>query len=456
MRNETIGVDSVGLTGFAKVVERFCRYSYITILLYRNIDGLSLAEISSALSQPLDSIADTLDILVRDETVEEDRNRGIYMLSDFGSRIYDLYDSDATITLESRLNTIDRMLDLYKVASENNDDEARLKKGREITNYLYRTYTNTEKELHNLRSMVEKEYKTQRNLRTKAQMLDIYIKNLEDILFSLDVQRRETKADGKRTIYRNLKQMLNEDQYYGVDYKSDVGSFFKNFNSRLFDSILALYNLFREWWGKTKTAMEDHRIASEALEVIRNYNPANTALKELVESKVAPLPPVFRRFAKADLSTDDLSQTIIDTVPRILRLDEVNPDDWDIISSCCASLHFDFVSFEPIKDQAVPQGLLNNEPEVFPLYVIDKEQEIRVFKNYDGTLLEFLKSRYPDLDDNNLLQVFLEIALETGERPMVFDNRYDAVFQNEAFNDKYDVISIRNRRYERTEIPADV
>ena len=70
------------------------------------------------------------------------------------------------------------------------------------------------------------------------------------------------------------------------------------------------------------------------------------------------------------------------------------------------------------------------------------------FKNYEGTLMEFLKSRYPDLDDDYLLQVFLELALETGERPMVFDSRYDAVFQNEAFNDKYDIISIRNRYHE--------
>ena len=446
--NGTIGVDSVGLTGFAKTVERFCRHSDITVLLYRNIDGLSLAEISSALNQPFDILSDILDTLVRDETVEEDRNRGIFMLSDFGSRIYDLYDSDATITLESRLNTIDTMLNLYKVASENNDDEARQKKGKDITNYLYRTYSNTEKELRNLRSQVEKEYKTQRNLRTKAQMLDIYIKNLEDILFSLDVQRRETKTDGKRTIYRNLKQMLSEDQYYGVDFRGDVESFFKNFNSRLFDSILALYNLFREWWGKTKTAMEDHRIASEALEAMRNYNPANTALKELVENKTAPLPPVFRRFAKADLSTDDISQTSIDTVSRILRLDDVNPDDWDIISACCASLHFDFVSFEPIKDQVAPQALLNEEPEVLNLPVIDKEQEMLDFKNYKGTLMEFLRSRYPDLDEEYLLQVFLELALETGERPMVFDNRFEAVFKNEAFNDKYDIISIRNRAHE--------
>ena len=194
--------------------------------------------------------------------------------------------------------------------------------------------------------------------------------------------------------------------------------------------------------------MEDHRVASEALEAMRNYNPANTALKELVESKTAPLPPVFRRFAKADLSTDDISQTSIDTVSRILRLDDVNPDDWDIISACCASLHFDFVSFEPIKDQVAPQALLNEEPEVLNLPVIDKEQEMQDFKNYKGTLMEFLRSRYPDLDEEYLLQVFLELALETGERPMVFDNRFEAVFQNEAFNDKYDIISIRNRAHE--------
>ena len=181
---------------------------------------------------------------------------------------------------------------------------------------------------------------------------------------------------------------------------------------------------------------------------MRNYNPANTALKELVESKVAPLPPVFRRFAKADLGTDDISQTSIDTVSRILRLDDVNPDDCDIISACCATLHFDFVNFEPIKDQAAPLGLMNEEPEVLNLPVIDKEQEMLDFKNYEGTLMEFLKSRYPDLDDDYLLQVFLELALETGERPMVFDSRYDAVFQNEAFNDKYDIISIRNRYHE--------
>jgi hypothetical protein len=279
-------------------------------------------------------------------------------------------------------------------------------------------------------------------------MLDIYIHNLEDILFSLDVQRRETNTEGKRTVYRNLKQMLTEDRYYGVDFKSDVESFFKNFNSRLYDSIIALYNLFREWWGKTKTAMDDFRVASEALEAMRNYNPANTALKELVENKTAPLPPVFRRFSKADLATDDTSQTSIDTVSRILRLDDVNSDDWDLISACCAALHFDFVSFEPIKDQAVPQGLLEEEPAYINLPVIDKEKEIEAFEKYDGTLMSFLRSRYPDISEDLLLQVFLEIALETGDRPMVFDEKYLSEFQNEPFNDKYNIISIRNRSHE--------
>ena len=447
-RNTTIGIDTVGLSGFAKVVARFCSYSDITILLYRNNEGLSISEIATALSMSFDNVADTLDFLVKDETVEEDRNRGLFMLSDLGNRIYDLFDSDATITLESRLNTIDTMLNLYEVASKNNDDEAKQKKGKEITNYLYRTYANTEKELRNLRSKVENEYKTQKNLRTKAQMLDIYIHNLEDILFSLDVQRRETNTEGKRTVYRNLKQMLTEDRYYGVDFKSDVESFFKNFNSRLYDSIIALYNLFREWWGKTKTAMDDFRVASEALEAMRNYNPANTALKELVENKTAPLPPVFRRFSKADLATDDTSQTSIDTVSRILRLDDVNSDDWDLISACCAALHFDFVSFEPIKDQAVPQGLLEEEPAYINLPVIDKEKEIEAFEKYDGTLMSFLRSRYPDISEDLLLQVFLEIALETGDRPMVFDEKYLSEFQNEPFNDKYNIISIRNRSHE--------
>ena len=446
--NKTIGIDAVGLTGFAKIVARFCGHSDITILLYRNEEGLSISGIASALNLGFDTVADILDTLVKDGTVEEDRNRGLFLLSDLGNRIYDLFDSDATITLESRLNTIDTMLHLYEVASKNNDDEAKLKKGKEITNYLYRTYSNTEKELRNLRSKVEKEYKTQKNLRTKAQMLDIYIHNLEDILFSLDMQRREINPEGKRTVYRNLKQMLTEDCYYGVDCKSDVESFFKNFNSRLYDSILALYNLFREWWGKTKTAMEDYRVASEALEAMRNYNPANTALKELVESKTAPLPPVFRRFSKADLSTDDTSQTSIDTVSRILRLDDVNTDDWDLISTCCAALHFDFVIFEPIKDQVVPQGFLDDEPAYIDLPVIDKEKEIEDFKRYDGTLMTFLRSRYPDLSEDLLLQVFLEIALETGDRPMIFDENYVAEFQNESFNDKYDIISIRNRRHE--------
>lgn len=444
----TIGIDTVGLTGFAKVVARFCGYSSITILLYRNSEGLSIGEIASALNMSFDNVADILDALVKDESVEEDRNRGLFMLSDLGNRIYDLFDSDATITFESRLNTIDTMLHLYEVASKNNDDEARLKKGKEITNYLYRTYTNTEKELRNLRSKVENEYKTQKNLRTKAQMLDIYIHNLEDILFSLDMQRRETNTDGKRTVYKNLKQMLTEDRYYGVDFRSDVESFFKNFNSRLYDSIIALYNLFREWWGKTKTAMEDFRIASEALEAMRNYNPANTALKELVENKTAPLPPVFRRFSKADITTDDTSQTSIDTVSRILRLDDVNSDDWDLISACCAALHFDFVSFEPIKDQAVPQGLLEEEPVFITLPVIDKQKEIEDFEEYDGTLMAFLRSRYPDISEDLLLQVFLEIALETGDRPMVFDEKYVSEFQDEPFNDKYNIISIRNRSHE--------
>ena len=447
-QNKSIGIDTVGLTGFAKVVARFCGYSDITILLYRNTEGLSIREIAAALNMNFDNVADILDSLVQDETIEEDRNRGLFMLSDLGNRIYDLFDSDATITLESRLNTIDTMLHLYEVAAKNNDDEARLKKGKEITNYLYRTYTNTEKELRNLRLKVENEYKTQKNLRTKAQMLDIYIHNLEDILFSLDVQRRGTNADGKRTVYKNLKQMLTEDRYYGVDFKSDVESFFKNFNSQLYDSIIALYNLFREWWGKTKTAMEDFRVASEAFEAMRNYNPANTALKELVENKTVPLPPVFRRFSKADLTTDGTSQTSIDTVSRILRLDDVNSDDWDLISSCCAALHFDFVYFEPIKDQVAPAGLLEEEPEYLNLPVIDKKKEIVDFEKYDGTLMTFLRSRYPDISEDLLLQVFLEIALETGDRPLVFDENYISVFQDEPFNDKYNIISIRNKSHE--------
>ena len=171
-------------------------------------------------------------------------------------------------------------------------------------------------------------------------------------------------------------------------------------------------------------------------------------MKELVENKTVPLPPVFRRFSKADLTTDGTSQTSIDTVSRILRLDDVNSDDWDLISSCCAALHFDFVYFEPIKDQVAPAGLLEEEPEYLNLPVIDKKKEIVDFEKYDGTLMTFLRSRYPDISEDLLLQVFLEIALETGDRPLVFDENYISVFQDEPFNDKYNIISIRNKSHE--------
>lgn len=134
--SNNIGKDTVGLNDFAKRVERLCRFSDVSILLYRNRDGLFLSEIASSLGSKLDDIIDALDILVRDDMVDEDRTRQHYMLGDTGVDVFDLNSNDSTITLESRLSELSNKLQLYAITT---DEKAKESLGDNITNYLYKT-----------------------------------------------------------------------------------------------------------------------------------------------------------------------------------------------------------------------------------------------------------------------------------------------------------------------------
>lgn len=438
-----IGSDAIGLKRFAKVIERLCKYSDVSVLLYQSDEGLFLNEIATSLNVSMDTVLDILDILVKDEMVEEDRIRQFYSLSDIGNDVFNIYNNDATITLDSRLKTIHEKLQLYSIAVENHNEESRKKIGDDITNYLYRTYSNTQRELKNLRTKVENEYKVQRNLRFKSQMLSIYIRKLEEIMYSLDVKRPSTRdEDGNQLIFINLKQMLFEDKGYGKDYRPSIEGFFKNCDAKLSNQILELYDLFRAWWGKTKVALEDFRVASKALDALINYNMTDIVVRESVENNSCPLPPIYRRFGKVEGTDDECAG--VDLATRILSLDSVNADEYDLITSCCAQLHYDFVNFSALEDQAVPESMIEEGIPVMELPVIDKEREIEAFMDYNGTMLSFLRERYPDLPKEAMLRFYLEIILETGDRPMVFDSSFDAEFRSEQFDDSYNVVSVMN------------
>lgn len=443
--NTNIGRDSIGLNEFAKRVERLCRYSDVSILLYRNQDGLFLSEIASSLGVKLDDVIDALDVLVRDDMVDEDRVRQYYMLGDTGNDIFDLNSNDSTITLESRLSEISNKLQRYAIAQDNRDNEMKGKIGDEITNYLYRTYSNTTKELKQLKNKVESEYKLQRDLKYKSQMLGLYIRQIEEIMYALDVSRPpEQDEEGNKKTYRNLKQMLYNDTCYGKDYRLSIDGFFKNCDAKLSNQILELYELFRTWWSKTKVALEDFRCAAKALEALIQYNPKNSILREAVENNSQPLPPIHRRLGRNEDSDED--SAYIDIHEHILSLDSVNSDEYNTITACCASLHYDFVNFSTIEDQAAPAAIFEESQPVEEIFIIDKEEEIKQFRSFDGTLLQFLRGRYPDLDNGNLLRVYMEIALETGEKPIVFNPQYKAEFVGEQFDEEYNIISIRNNQ----------
>ena len=132
-------IDDVGLLKFCKCVEHFCQNSKLTVLLYHNEKGLTLHEISRAINVKDDDLQRILITLVDDETLEEDRIRGLYSLSELGFSIFGLYDNDATITLESRVNALNDKLKIYQRAKENLDEGNRTSTGQEIVSYLYTT-----------------------------------------------------------------------------------------------------------------------------------------------------------------------------------------------------------------------------------------------------------------------------------------------------------------------------
>ncbi len=112
-------IDDVGLHKFAKCVGRFCANSKLTVLLYRNKAGLTLYEISKALAIKEGDLIPVLVNLIDDETIDEDRLKGVYMFGELGSSIFDLYDNDATITLGSRVEALNDKLKIYQRAKEN-------------------------------------------------------------------------------------------------------------------------------------------------------------------------------------------------------------------------------------------------------------------------------------------------------------------------------------------------
>ena len=439
--SNNVGQDTVGLNDFVKRVERLCRYSDLSILLYRNRDGLFLSEITNSLGGKIEDIENALDILVRDEMVEEDRTRRYYVLDDTAAEVFDLNSNDSTITLESRLSELSNKLNLYAITT---DEKTKETLGDNITNYLYKTYHKTGKELNQLKNKVESEYKTQRDLRYKSQMLSLYIRQIEDIMYALDVSRpTERQDDGTKIVYRNLKQMLYSDEHYGRDYRLSIEGFFKNCDARLSNQILELYNLFRAWWGKTKVALEEFRCASSALETLIHYNPSNATLREAIENTNQPLPPITRRFGKNDEPEDD--DASIDIRERILSLDAVSVDDYNVITSCCASLHYDFVNFRVLEDQDIPEMMTQDAPPVEEKLVIDMDEEFKQFRSSHDSLLVFLSQRYPDLSKKELMSLYLKMALETGDKPMVFNQDFETEMSGEHIDEEYNIITIRNK-----------
>lgn len=438
-------IDDVGLLKFARCVERFCQNSKLTVLLYHNEKGLTLHEISRAINIKDDELQRILIALIDDETIEEDRIRGLYMLSELGFSIFNLYDNDATITLESRVTALNDKLKIYQRAKENHDEDNRTSTGQEIVSYLYTTYRKTSKELDGILVKVEKEYMNQRNLRLKADVLDIYIERLKNIMFILDVQKREITQDGRHIINVNLKQLLDSDMDFGRDYRPEVESFFKNCNSRLYDKILAIINLFREWWGKTTAALQESDIAAKALDALVNWNEANTKLRNFIYLPESPLPPLHRKFGRSE---DADSVPPIGINPNIFRLEDITIEDYELISSRCAALNYDFSTGEIVTAKKAPEKLVSGEIEEEESYWYDKEEEIRAFTGYQGTMLEFLRKRYPDISEEDLLSLYFEIILETGDIPLIFNPNYESDIKDECVGENFKVISVRNRAHE--------
>ena len=435
-------IDDVGLLKFARCVSRFCENSKLTVLLYRNEKGLTLHEISSAIGVKEDDLLQILLNLIEDDTVEEDRIRGLYMLSELGFSIFNLYDNDATITLESRVTALNDKLKIYQRAKENHDEDNRTSTGQEIVTYLYTTYRKTSKELDGILVTVEKQYMNQRNLRLKADVLDIYIERLKNIMFILDVQKREVTQDGRRVVNINLKQLLDSDMDFGRDYRPEVESFFKNCNSKLYEKILAVINLFREWWGKTTAALEESDVAAKVLDALVNWNEANTRLRNYIYIPESPLPPLHRKFGRSEEAD---SVPPIGVSPNIFRLEDVTMDDYELISSRCAALNYDFFTGEIVTTKKAPEKLISGQVDEEERFWYDKDEEIRSFAGYRGTLLEFLRKRYPDISEEDLLSLYFEIILETGDIPIIFNSQYDARLEDECIGGNYKVISVRNR-----------
>ena len=191
-------------------------------------------------------------------------------------------------------------------------------------------------------------------------------------------------------------------------------------------------------------ALDDFRRASAALDALIHYNPKNSALRDAVENTDQPLPPLFRRFGKSDEPEDD--DAYINIREKIMSLDSVSVDDYNTITSCCASLHYDFVNFRVLEDQAVPEAMLLDEQPFEEKNIIDAKEEIEAFRLSDATLLEFLRARYPDIHGNELMSIYMRIALETGEKPMVFDSDFESELQDEHIDEEYNIISVRNRK----------
>lgn len=435
-------IDDVGLLKFCKCVEHFCQNSKLTVLLYHNEKGLTLHEISRAINVKDDDLQRILITLVDDETLEEDRIRGLYSLSELGFSIFGLYDNDATITLESRVNALNDKLKIYQRAKENLDEGNRTSTGQEIVSYLYTTYRKTSKELDGILVKVEKEYMSQRNLRLKADVLDIYIERLKNIMFILDVQKREVTQDGRRVINVNLKQLLDSDIQFGRDYRLEVESFFKNCNTKLYEKILAIINLFREWWGKTTAALKETDTASKALGALVNWNEANTKLRNFIYFPESPLPPLHRKFGRSE---DADSVPPIGISPNIFRLEDVALEDYEVISSRCAELNYDFTTGEIVKVKKAPDKLISGKIEEEDSFWFDMEAEIRAFSDYPGTMLNFLRERFPDISNEELASLYFEIILDTGDIPLIFNHNYIAELENEYIDGSVRVISVRNR-----------
>ena len=320
------------------------------------------------------------------------------------------------------------------------EDEKR-KHGKQITKYLYDTFRRTRREISSLYDKVEAEYMSNGNLELKAKSLEIYCHSLSEIKFLLDVERREVGNDNKEVIRLNLMKMLNEDQYYGVDYRGEVEVFSKNCNSILYNMILGLYNRLRDWLGRTKIAMTDLVNASVALQALSNYNRANEALRKIVEDPDQQLPPVHRVFRG---QTDP-----IDVSSRVLSLDEIGSEQYNLIMSAYSVLKIDLVGFNPFQEQAIPRGMDGFRPDPEIMEYIDYDRELESYVGFDGTLLEFMRMRYPDWSEETLIQVYFDILFYGSDHPVLFNKAFDSGFKGEIYDGVYEVVSINNRKDEQ-------